>query len=198
MSLSLVLIAGIFDSDSLQAEKTVWPDTSIYLLNSEWTTHEAKKIRLADLGGQPLVVSMVFLRCQYSCPITLQDMKKIDGQLQKSKGEKKPYRMVLISIDPEHDQPKEMAEYMTKYELDAGRWTIMTAKPSHIRELAAVLGFSYRKDKAMEFAHSMLTWVFDQQGVRQLEIQGRDQPLDKAVEKVQQLWQAEGARKPSQ
>lgn len=166
-----------------------WPSDSIFWFDSTWTTHEGKSIKLSELSKSPSIVSMVFLNCSYSCPITIGDMKQMEKIIEKIPSRKRgPYRLVLISIDPKRDSPEEMRKYMKTHNLNPSRWLIMTSSPKNIRELAAQLGFSYREDKAMEFAHSMLTWVFDRQGVRQMEIQGRIKSPRAVADKLKELW----------
>ncbi len=73
--------------------------------------------------------------------------------------------MVLISIDPDRDTPQAMMNFMKDRKLKSGHWTLLASESENVRELAALLGYSYKKDEAMDFAHSMLTWVFDENGV---------------------------------
>jgi protein SCO1/2 len=160
-----------------------FPDDSIYQLNSQWITHEGKKISLSDLSGVPLIASMVFLGCQYSCPITIRDMREVENKVLR-KNKKAQFRMVLISIDPETDTPEQMMKYIQAHSLDPKRWLIITSTPENIRELAAVLGFSYRPDEAMKFAHSMLTWIFNTNGVVQLTRESRKPSVDEMVQKA--------------
>lgn len=162
---------------------------SIFELDSLWKTQDGKKINLSELSDSAIIASMVFLRCQYSCPITLRDLKQVEDEILKvPKPKRGKYKFVLISIDPENDQPSEMLKYMRSNNLDPNHWIIMTSKPDNIRELAAVLGFSYRKDDAMEFAHSMLTWVFDHKGNRKVEVKGRDKSSSEIVGQIKKIW----------
>lgn len=139
-----------------------YPDDSIFWLKSEWTNQDAQKMKLSDLSSTPIIVSMVFLGCKFTCPLTIQDMREMDELLQAS--QLKDYKLVLISIDPDRDTPKAMKEFMKERKLDPKRWVLLASRPENVRELAAALGYSYKNDKAMDFAHSMLTWVFDKQG----------------------------------
>ncbi len=146
----------------LPAVEQNYPEGSIFWLESTWINQEGKKMKLKEFSGAPSIVSMVFLSCSYSCPLTVQDMREMELHLKKENV--RDYHMVLISIDPEHDSPSAMKKFMKGRHLESGRWTILTSESENIREMAALLGFSYKKDGAMQFAHSMLTWVFDKNG----------------------------------
>jgi protein SCO1/2 len=89
--------------------------------------------------------------------------------------------MVLISIDPDRDTPEAMRKFMKERKLDPTRWILLSSSSKNVRELAAALGYNYKKDKAMDFAHSMLTWIFDKNGVKQFTREARKQSVDETV-----------------
>lgn len=155
------------------------PSNSVFWLNSVWVRHDGDKIKLKDLGSSPTIISMVFLGCKYSCPLTIQDMREIDEKLQKTAAT--PHKMVLISIDPDRDTPEAMRKFMKERKLDPTRWILLSSSSKNIRELAAALGYNYKKDNAMDFAHSMLTWIFDKNGVKQFTREARKQSVDETV-----------------
>ncbi len=148
---------------SLSSANAEYPDNSIFWLESKWTNQEGEKIQLKELGDSPMVVSMVFLGCKFTCPLTVQDMREMEAFFMTKKIDR--YRMVLISIDPDRDTPQAMKKFMIDRKLNSGRWTLLASESENVREMAALLGYSYKKDEAMDFAHSMLTWVFDEKGV---------------------------------
>lgn len=183
----VVLVITSFLSANIGAEEkgASLPSNSIFWLSSDWIRQDGKHLHLSDLGESPTIVSMVFLSCKYSCPLTIQDMKEIDRDLQKST--KKPYKMILISIDPDRDTPKAMKAFMKERHLDPDRWILISSNSENIRELAAALGYSYKKDQAMDFAHSMLTWVFDKDGVRKFTREARKQSVSETVAAVKKI-----------
>jgi protein SCO1/2 len=188
LAMNLVMVTlTIFLTASIRAEEKSkpFPSNSIFWLNSDWVRHDGIHIHLSELGETPTIVSMVFLSCKYSCPLTIQDMKEIDRDLQKSA--KKPYKMVLISIDPDRDTPKAMNAFIKGRHLDPSRWILLSSTAENIRELAAALGYSYKKDQAMDFAHSMLTWVFDKNGVKRFTREARKQSISETVASAEKL-----------
>jgi len=106
-------------------------------------------------------------------------MRVIDEKLQKIAAS--PYKMILISIDPDRDTPEAMRKFMKERKLDSARWILISSSSKNVRELAAALGYNYKKDEAMDFAHSMLTWIFDKNGVKQFTREARKQSVDETV-----------------
>src|SRR5664280_1299995 len=54
---------------------------SIYQSESTWTTDAGKELALRSLAGRPQVVAMFFANCQYTCPLIVNDMKRIEAEL---------------------------------------------------------------------------------------------------------------------
>lgn len=154
------------------------PSDSVYQLGSAWTDQDGKVVKLADLAGQPVVLSLVYLSCHYTCPTTITEMQGIRGKLDaKTRAQT---RFVLISIDPERDTPQAMQAYTKKRKLDSKEWTFLTAKSDReVRELAVALSYQYQKAKDGEFAHSFIIYVLDKNGVIKDRVIGANQ--DKAA-----------------
>lgn len=180
LSSILFLMMGASQSSVADNKAPAYPSDSIFWLDSTWTRFDGKEMKLSDLGETPVVLSMVFLGCKYTCPLTVNDMREMEQKI--SKGTKASFKMVLISIDPERDTPEAMRKFMTERKLNPERWILLSSTPENVRELAATLGYSYKKDKAMDFAHSMLTWVFDKDGVKRFTRSARKESVDETVE----------------
>jgi protein SCO1/2 len=179
--------ALLFSLSVVAESKVAYPSDSIFWLNSDWVRHDGKKMKLVGLSETATIVSMVFLGCKYSCPLTIQDMREMDQKLLRRSKQK--YKMVLISIDPDRDTPGVMQKFMVDRKLDPDRWLLLSSSQENIRELAAALGFSYKKDQAMDFAHSMLTWTFDREGVRRFTRSARKETINETVESFVKLLQ---------
>lgn len=72
--------------------------------------------------GKPVVLNFIYTTCTAVCPILSQSFAEFQRRLGK---EADDLHMVSISIDPEHDTPRRLAEYAKR--LDAGRqWDFYT------------------------------------------------------------------------
>jgi protein SCO1/2 len=130
---------------------------SVYELASTWRDQQGRERTLSSLRGRPQLVAMVYTHCSTTCPITVDQMKRIER-------ESADVGLVLFSLDPDHDAPERLAEYARERGLDAARWTILTGDAGDVRELAATLGVRYRRISPEELAHSNTVTLLDDAG----------------------------------
>ena len=55
---------------------------SIYQLHSNWRDDRAVTCPIDTLYGQPVVLAMVYTSCEYVCPMLVEDMKRIERELE--------------------------------------------------------------------------------------------------------------------
>jgi protein SCO1/2 len=137
------------------------PSDSVYQLSSTWTNQAGKKISLKDLGGKPVIMTLIYTSCPTACPLTVADLGKVDGKLPAE--QRQAVRYVLVSLDSERDNPKTLKKFMEKFKLD-NRWTMLVGSADDVRELAATLGFQYKKLADGEFSHATTIYAFNKQG----------------------------------
>lgn len=157
---------------SSEEETEEFSENSIYQVESDlsadkpgksgWIDQSGKKFSLAQLEGKPVVLTMFFASCAYACPILVNDMKKIESEIPEN--ELSSYMFVLISIDPERDIPQKLAKFAQEKNLDTKRWTLLTGNSDEIMELAALIGFKYKKDNKGDFSHSNLITFLNKEG----------------------------------
>lgn len=138
-------------------------EDSIYNLNSSLLDSEGKKVNLESFRGKPVVISMAYTSCVYTCPLIVAQMQQIEKALV-AKG-KKDVRFVLVSFDPEKDKPAVLKAFGKKKEL-SGQWSLLTSKSDkEPREIASVLGIKYSKVEGGDYDHSFIITVLDADGV---------------------------------
>jgi protein SCO1 len=135
---------------------------SVYHLESTWWDQHGEQRTLASLAGRVQVVAMVYTHCSYTCPRIMMDMKRIEAQIAETHPEGVGF--VLISIDPERDDPARLAHFAESTRLDPDRWTLLSAPDGDILELATVLGIRYRREGPADFAHSNSILVLNEGG----------------------------------
>ena len=140
---------------------------SIYQLKTISTDQDGKSTALGVYEGHPVVISMFYASCPYSCPALIDRLKLFEKNLDENT--KKNVRFLLISFDPENDTPEELQKIMQKYHLDASRWKLLQAEENQVREIAAVLGIKYRKTQDGGFNHSSLISILDKEGKIQMQ-----------------------------
>lgn len=173
--------------DSLK-QPTVTSDLSelsVYNLPSTWQTQDGEEMELKDLKGHPVVLVMIYTSCQAACPRLVADMRHIEKTVNAKN--KENIRYVLVSIDPEVDTPERLKEFAKENEMDGPQWVFLRSNEENTREFAATLAVNYKKISPIDFSHSNIISVFNQEGelAYQQEGLGVDySPTVKAIEKV--------------
>ena len=148
----LLIVAQLLHAD--------YPGDAVYLLKSEWLTQDSKKVYLADLAGEKLVISMTYTSCQHTCPTIVSNMQAIERSL--SQNERRNVRFVLVSLIPKSDTPEALKAYSLKRDLKD--WTLLSGSDEDVRMLAMVLNVKYKVLSENEISHSNLITILDDQG----------------------------------
>jgi protein SCO1/2 len=128
------------------------------------TGDELPDVKLLDHHGRPLefagritAVNFIYTRCPLPnvCPrqaaIFAALARKYAGRAE----------FVSVTLDPEHDTVKKLAEYASRW--NAGGWRLATGSPSEVRRLATALGVLYWPEEGV-LAHSSATAIIDRKG----------------------------------
>lgn len=143
-------------------------ETSIYLMNGDWTTDAGSTEQLSDFRGHPVALSMVYTSCGHACPMIVSDMKKIERGLP----EHEDVQFVLVSFDPDRDTPEVLREYREAHGLGEN-WTLLRGDEVDVRTIAALLDVRYRIEADGNIAHTNRVTLLDADG----EIMGRQEGL---------------------
>lgn len=169
------------NSNALEVNE-VKNDYSLFNLNAEWTNHRNETISLSEFKGKPVIIVMYYGNCTQVCPILIRDANRVyrgvDETLQKD------IRVLAITFDPENDTPERLYNYAIEKELNLPEWHFVTGSASNIRQIAMLLGVEYTKKSDGHFAHSNLVTVLDGDGMIAERMVGLNQPIEKAVEKI--------------
>ena len=77
------------------------------------TDHTGKARTLGDFRGKVVVMFFGYTRCPDVCPITLAELKAVKEQLGE---EGKRLQVVFVTVDPERDTQKLLAEYVPAFD----------------------------------------------------------------------------------
>lgn len=149
------------------------PDKSIYQVSSVWTNDVNARIELSMLRGRPVLLTMFFARCEFACPLLVNDMKRIEAALPEKV--RTNVTFVLVSFDSERDTPSALAAYRRLHQL-APNWELLRGAADDVQELGALLGVKYKKDARGQFAHSNLITLLSQEGEVLTQQSGLNQP----------------------
>ena len=160
------------------------PDLSVHHLPATWTTQDNEDIQLEDLRGNVLVMVMIYTSCKAACPRLVADMRNIEKQVpQEDLGKVK---FIMVSIDPETDTPERLKKFSEDNLMEDDHWMFLRGTPEDTREFAAVLAVSYKKISPIDFSHSNIISVFDEDGVLVHQQEGLGVDNEETIEAIHQ------------
>lgn len=150
------------ETAALENEAGSFPEMSIYNLPSHWTTQDGNEIELKDLKGKVIAMVMIYTSCKAACPRLVADMRNIEKQIPQNKKDDVQY--VFVSIDPETDTPERLRDFAKENQMEDDKWLFLRGTEADTREFAAVLAVNYKQISPMDFSHSNIISVFNQEG----------------------------------
>ncbi|MCA1580497.1 MAG: SCO family protein [Acidobacteria bacterium] len=105
----------------------------------------SKPVKLSSLRGEPVAVTFLYTRCPVAtaCPMTTAKFSRLDALLkQKGYG-----RLLVVTVDPEHDTPAVLADYAKKAGADGRRWRFLTGSPAAVADVASSFGVLYYPER---------------------------------------------------
>jgi protein SCO1/2 len=120
-----------------------------------------REVRLRQFRGEPVAVTFLYTRCPIAtaCPMTVAKFSKLDAMLARA-----GFGVLLtVTVDPEHDTPKVLADYASRAGADPKRWKFLTGAPKDVAEVAERFGVLYYPDKG-QVVHQQAVAVLDSRG----------------------------------
>ncbi|MBN2432016.1 MAG: SCO family protein [Acidobacteria bacterium] len=95
-------------------------------------TQEGERVSLSQLldTDRPVLLDFVFTTCTTICPVLTAGFADLQRQLGP---QAEDVLMVSVSIDPEHDTPEVMLEYLQRFEAGPN-WTFLTGNRADIEK----------------------------------------------------------------
>jgi protein SCO1/2 len=154
------------------------PSSSLYQLKVPLTAQDGRAVGLDIYRGQTVVVTMFYAGCQATCPLIIDTLRALEHKLDAAR--LRDVRVLLVSIDPEHDTPEALAATARERRIDTSRWTLARADEGTVRLVAAALGVKYRRLPDGQFSHATQISVLDEKG----NIVAQSDQLGRADEKL--------------
>jgi protein SCO1/2 len=127
----------------------------------ELTDHAGRARTLADFRGKAVVLFFGFTQCPDVCPTTLVD---ISNSLKKLGPDAERVQVLFVTVDPERDTPKVLAEYVAAFD---PRIIALRGDAAATQRVAKEFKIYYEKRKQGDgytVDHSAQSYVIDPQG----------------------------------
>lgn len=125
---------------------------SLYHLEAQLTNQAGSAHGLDVYRGKPVLITMFYGSCPMTCPLLIDTLRVVERSLPDA--QRNDLRVILISIDPEHDTPAALAKLAQERRIDTAHWTLARADERTIRKIAALLNIQYRKLPSGGYNHS--------------------------------------------
>jgi protein SCO1/2 len=130
VTLSLFMAAGCHSGSTTQGAASVLTDTKLVDQNGD-------TVELSSLKGKPLVVDFIYTSCPGPCLMETAKFANVALRLGNDLGSK--VMLVSITVDPEHDGPKQLLDYAHQQGADEKGWYFLTGVPTDVDK--ALAGF---------------------------------------------------------
>jgi protein SCO1 len=123
-------------------------DASRRMPNVALKTHTGATVRFYDdlIRGKVVAINMMYATCEGICPLMTNNLVRVQALLGKRVGTE--VFMYSISLKPEQDSPRALAEYVEMHEVGPG-WLFLTGARADIERVRMALGF-YDPDPVLD------------------------------------------------
>jgi protein SCO1/2 len=159
------------------------PGDSLYQLPVTLTTADGTTLKLSDLRGAPLVITMFYTHCTSVCPLLTTQLQRLISRLPSPAQHQ--LHVLMVSFDSVRDTPVVLSAFRSEHHIQDTNWLIARASSSDVRALAAALGIQFRELEDHSFSHSAVIAVTDRTGTvrsRTSHLSGEDEAFVHAIE----------------
>lgn len=174
------------DFDSDKALKDSQAAIGRGLADDAFHDRNGKRVKLSDLRGHPLLISMIYTSCFHICPTTTKNLANAVKSARSTVGEDK-FSIVTIGFDALHDTPERMRAFARQQGVNGERnWAFLSTDKTTIARLAANMGFLF-KPSSKGFDHLIQLTIVDANGRIYRQIYGMDFDPDILTETIKEL-----------
>ena len=116
-----------------------------YFTDTVLVSHTGKEMRFYSdiLEDKTVVLNFMFTTCPDACPLINTSIQRVQERLKDRIG--KDIYIVSITVDPETDTVKVLADYRKKYKAMPG-WLFLTGTPENLETVGQKMGQVFEKD----------------------------------------------------
>jgi protein SCO1/2 len=141
LAIGILAVSGCRGSS--QAEGAYDSAGASCLTDTKLIDQKGDSVSLTSLKGKPLVVDFIYTACPGSCLMETAKLANVALRLGSELGTK--VAIVSITVDPEHDGPKQLLDYARQQGADQDGWYFLTGSPAEVDH--ALGGFKVLREK---------------------------------------------------
>lgn len=146
---------------------------------------QGQSFELSDLGGKPLVISMIYTSCHHVCPLITRNLAETVDVAREALGDSS-FSVVTIGFDWKVDTPDRMRLYAAEQGVDVPGWYFLAGDSVSVAELSENLGFQFAPS-TKGFDHLAQTTVVAANGQIYRQVYGVDIGTQSLVEPLKEL-----------
>ena len=141
LGIVLAVASSLFTAAGCHSGSTVNSPASV-LTDTKLVDQNGNTVELSSLKGKPLVVDFIYTSCPGPCLMETAKFANVALRLGSDLGSK--VTLVSITVDPEHDGPKQLLDYSRQQGADEKGWYFLTGGPGDIDQ--ALAGFKLSRE----------------------------------------------------
>ena len=141
LGIILAVASSLFAAAGCHSGSTADGPASV-LTNTKLVDQNGNTVELSSLKGKPLVVDFIYTSCPGPCLMETAEFANVALRLGNDLGSK--VTLVSITVDPEHDGPKQLLDYSRQQGADEKGWYFLTGGPGDIDQ--ALAGFKLSRE----------------------------------------------------
>jgi len=138
--------------------------------NHELIDQGGKPLRLADLQGRPVVLSLVFTNCLSVCSGQTLHLREVTRIAREALGARS-FAVLTVGFDSAHDSPERMLAYGRDRGIDDPDWHFASADAATVRRLTDEVGFTWLPS-SRGFDHITQVTILDATGTVAQQVYG--------------------------
>ena len=121
-------------------------------------------VRLSDYRGRVVLLAFVFTSCPGVCPLISRQMSALQAGLKEAGLFGKQANLLSVTVDPETDTVKVLAEYAQKFGADPAGWRFLRETPAKTRPVLKAYDEWTNLLPKGELDHPARVYLIDQKG----------------------------------
>ena len=163
------------------------------LSDHRFVNADGKTVRLSDLAGKPLIISLIYTSCYNTCPQITQSLARSVEIAADALGETK-FNVISVGFDTDFDKPSTMRSFRRQQDIEFENWQFLSTDVTTIWRLSDEIGFSFSPG-LQGFDHLTQTTILDGHGKVFAHVYGEDFPVPQLVEPLKSLVLGDGSWK---